>query len=108
MQNYTTNKIKVHPPLIHPKLTNIGHGNPRYNSMLVCEDSNVLIPCGSALKKVDIKNGVVVASRQIGCSQIFQIIENNLYYMVVNFEGLITLFAKNDLKPIKQFYAPGK
>lgn len=97
MQNYTTNKIKVQPPLLHPKLTNIGYGNPRYNSMLVSDYANVLLPCGSALRKIDIKNGVVVASQQIGYSQIFQIIQNDLYYMVVSFEGLITLLTKNDL-----------
>lgn len=76
MTEKSTNKttIQVQPPLILPKFTNIGYGNSRYNSMLVTSDSNVLITCGATLRKVDLKNNEILLNKQIGQSQIFNII----------------------------------
>jgi hypothetical protein len=54
MQPSSKTIITVHKPTLHPKFTNIGFGNPRYNSMLVCNDDTVLIPCGTSLRKVDL------------------------------------------------------
>lgn len=45
-------KIGVHPPKIHPKITSIGYGNPRYNSM-VSYKSGVLISSGSHLRWIN-------------------------------------------------------
>ena len=108
MQNHTVHKIQVHPPKLKPTFTNIGYGNPRYNSMVVYDPNSVLISCGSTLRRVNLKNNEVLFSKQIGSSQIFQIIENKLFVMVVNFEGLISLLRKDTLEIVKQFYAFGK
>lgn len=66
-------KIPVRPPLIRPKITNIGYGNPRYNSLLPYKNSSMLIPCGSSLRQVNLKNDEILMSKQIGHSQIFQL-----------------------------------
>ena len=77
--------------------------------MLVLPDSSALVTCGPTLRRVDIKNEAVLMSKQIGHSQIFQIMENSACVMVINFDGLITLLNKNeDLSILRQFYAIGK
>ena len=48
--------IFTFPPTLKPKFTNIGYGNPRYNSMLISHDGHPLITCGSTLRKVDLRN----------------------------------------------------
>ena len=90
-----SNKIQIAPPKLHPHFTNIGYGNPRYNSMVVCPDGSVLISCGPTLRRVDLKNDATLMSKQIGYSQIFQIIENKHLVMVINFDGLISLLDKS-------------
>jgi hypothetical protein len=70
---YPVHKILVRPPLIKPKITNIGYGNPRYNSMLSYKNSTILVPCGSSLRQVNLKNDEILLSKQVGHSQIFQI-----------------------------------
>lgn len=97
MQNHTTHTIKIHQPKLKPKFTNIGYGNPRYNSMVVYDDFSVLVSCGSTLRRVDVKNNDILFNKQIGQSQIFQIIENKEFIMIVNFEGLISLLDRNSL-----------
>lgn len=77
-------------PTLHPEFVNIGYGNPRYNSMVVCEDGNALVTCGPSLRKVDLRNDNIIWNKQIGQSQIFNIIENEKYIVTVNFEGFIT------------------
>lgn len=67
-----TYKIKVQHPTIKPKISTIGYGNPRYNSMVVYKEG-VLVSVGSHLRWVDIKNNKVLFDSQIGCCQIFQI-----------------------------------
>ena len=104
---YSKHKISVHPPKVKPKITNIGYGNPRYNSMLEYK-GNLLVPCGASLRLVDIKNDEILFSRQVGNSQIFQIEQNANYILVVNFEGLLTLLDKSSLDAKFSFYAPGK
>ena len=54
MKNHTTHTIEVHQPKLKPKFTNIGYGNPRYNSMVVYGNS-VLVSCGSTLRRVNVK-----------------------------------------------------
>lgn len=54
MQPSTKTIITVHKPILIPKFTNIGFGNPRYNSMVVCNDDSVLIPCGTSLRRVNL------------------------------------------------------
>ena len=76
--------------------------------MVVCPDASAVFSCGPTLRRVDLKNNAVMYSKQIGNSQIFQIVENNQYIMVINFEGLVSLLNKWDLKLFKQFYAGGK
>lgn len=102
-----TYKIEVHPPKIKPAFTTIGYGNPRYNSMVVYKHG-VLLTVGSRLRWVDIKNSQVLYDEQIGCCQIFQLMENTSHILVVNFDGLITLLSKEDLSLVHQFSAPGK
>lgn len=63
-------KIGVHPPKIHPKITSIGYGNPRYNSM-VSYKSGILISSGSHLRWVNFAQDKVLMDRQIGYCQIF-------------------------------------
>jgi hypothetical protein len=70
--SYPTQRIKVQRPLISPKITAIGYGNPRYNSMLSYKNG-VLVTVGSHLRWVDIENNAVLFDKQIGCSQIFQL-----------------------------------
>ena len=65
-------KIEVRPPILKPNFINIGYGNPRYNSMLTYKE-NILIPCGSSLRLVNLKNDEILMSKQIGHSQIFQL-----------------------------------
>lgn len=77
--------VKVQPPKLHPKFTNIGFGNPRYNSMLICADGHVLVTCGCTLRKVDLRNNEILLNKQIGQSQIFNIIENSEYIVVINY-----------------------
>jgi hypothetical protein len=74
MQPANKTTISVHPSSLHPKFTNIGYGNPRYNSLIVCSDDSVIIPCGSTLRKVDLINNQILFNKQIGISQIFQIL----------------------------------
>jgi hypothetical protein len=64
-QNIVREKIKVHPPKISPKITSIGYGNPRYNSMVVYDD-NVIVSCGSSLRLVDLRNDKILYNAQIG------------------------------------------
>ncbi len=47
-------QITVHPPKIQPKITTVGYGNPRYNTMLVYQEG-VLISVGSHLRLVNLK-----------------------------------------------------
>jgi hypothetical protein len=89
-------KIKVQRPKINPKITAIGYGNPRYNSMLAYKNG-VLLTVGSHLRWVDVQNNAVLFDRQIGCSQIFQLMSNSNYIMVVNFDGLISLLNTDTL-----------
>lgn len=73
MQNTVpTYKIKVQPPKINPKITAIGFGNPRYNSMIPYKQGT-LLTVGSHLRWVDIQKNQVLWDQQIGCCQIFQI-----------------------------------
>ena len=100
-------KITVHQPLIHPRITPIGYGNPRYISMLTHGDG-VLLPVGSTLRWVDIVHNKVLHQQQVGHCQIYQIMGNQQWVMVVNFDGLITFLDKQELKSRHQFYAKGK
>jgi hypothetical protein len=100
-------RIQVQRPTINPKITGIGYGNPRYNSMLAYKHG-VLVTVGSHLRWVDIENDAVLFDQQIGCSQIFQLMENRKYILLVNFDGLITLLNRESLFIEHQFYAPGK
>lgn len=86
-------KITVHQPKINPKVTSIGYGNPRYNSMLAYK-GGALLTVGSHLRWVDIKKRQVLRDLQIGSCQIFQVIENAKYILAVNFDGLLTLLLK--------------
>ena len=78
-------KINIHPPTLKLKFTNIGYGNPRYNSMLICEDNHPLVTCGPTLRKVDLRNNEILLNKQIGTSQIFNIIQNQDVIVVINF-----------------------
>jgi len=96
MQNTVPSfKIKVHPPKISPKITVIGFGNPRYNSMIPYKQG-VLLTVGAHLRWVNIQRNEVLMDKQIGCCQIFQVMENSKYIMTVNFDGLITLLNKDN------------
>jgi hypothetical protein len=53
MSNATSQRIRVQRPLINPKITAIGYGNPRYNSMLAYK-SGVLLTVGSHIRYVDL------------------------------------------------------
>jgi hypothetical protein len=100
-------RIQVQRPIISPKITGIGYGNPRYNSMLAYKNG-VLVTVGSHLRWVDIETNAVLFDQQIGCSQIFQLMENSKYILLVNFDGLISLISRDNLHIEHQFYAPGK
>ena len=100
-------RITVQRPLIHPTFTAIGYGNPRYNSLVPYKEG-VLVTVGTHLRWVDIQNNKVLYDKQIGCSQIFQLMDNSKYILTVNFDGLISLFNKENLELKHQFYAPGK
>lgn len=63
-------RIKVQQPKLKPKVTTVGFGNPRYNSMVVYQQG-VLICCGCHLRLVDLKHNKVIQDQQIGCCQIF-------------------------------------
>lgn len=76
--------------------------------MLICEDGHVLVTCGSTLRKVDLRNNEILLNKQIGQSQIFNIIENKEYIVVINYEGLISLLEKKSYEMVRQFYASGK
>jgi hypothetical protein len=76
--------LKVERPTISPKITPIGYGNPRYNSML-CHKNGVLVTVGSHLRWVNLEKNQILYDQQIGNSQIFQLLENSTYFMVVNF-----------------------
>ena len=89
-------KIGVHPPKLRPKISSIGYGNPRYNSMVVYK-SGVFLSSGCHLRLVDLVKGEVLWDRQIGWCQIFQIQENSTYILVINYDGLITLLSKDSL-----------
>ena len=105
--NPVTHKIGIHPPKIQPKITSIGYGNPRYNSMVVHKEG-ILLSAGSHLRLVNLRKGTIDYDRQIGCCQIFQIQENNQYILVINYDGLITLLDRETLELEHQFYAVGK
>ena len=89
-------KIGVHPPKIHPKVTSVGYGNPRYNSMVLYKEG-VLICSGTHFRYVNIAENKVILDQQIGCSMIFEIQENNKHILVVNYQGLVTLLEKDKL-----------
>lgn len=108
MQPANKTTVRVHEPLLKPKFTNIGYGNPRYNSMVICPDENLLLPCGSSLRTFDIVHNKIILDKQVGHSQIFQLLENKDYVMIVNFEGLVSLLDKNNLEIRKQFRIGGK
>ncbi len=71
-ESYTTSKITVQRPKLNPKITPVGYGNPRYNSM-VAYKNGVLVTVGSHVRWVDIQNNKVLFDKQIGCSQIYQL-----------------------------------
>lgn len=96
-ESYSVHKIPIRPPVLTPLITNIGYGNPRYNSMLAYKNSTILVPCGSSLRQVDLKNDEILMTKQIGHSQIFQLAENTKYILVINFEGLLTFLHKESL-----------
>lgn len=75
---------------------------------MIAYKNGVLLTVGSHLRWVDIENNAVLYDQQIGCSQIFQLMENSKYILAVNFDGLITLLNRNALAIEHQFYAPGK
>jgi hypothetical protein len=68
----------------------------------------VLVTVGSHVRWVDIENNTVLFDKQIGCCQVFQLMENSKYILVINFDGLISLLDKENLELKHQFYAPGK
>lgn len=76
--------------------------------MVVCPDDSVLISCGATMRRVDLVKNQVLYNKQIGWSQIFQIMENERWIMVINFDGLISLLHKETFEMEKQFYAGGK
>lgn len=47
--------------------------------------NGVLVTVGSHLRWVDLENDKILYDHQIGNSQIFQLLENSTYFMVVNF-----------------------
>lgn len=106
-QEVQKHKIGVHPPKIHPKMTSVGYGNPRYNS-IVPYSSGVLICSGSHLRLLDFPKDQVLLDKQIGYCQIFEIMQNKQYILVINYDGLITILDKGTLNQSHQFYAPGK
>ena len=97
----------MHPPKIQPKKTAVGYGNPRYNTMVVYKEG-VLISVGSHLRWVNLRLNKILFDQQIGCCQIFQIMENSKYILVVNFDGLITFLHKETLQLAHQIRGPGK
>lgn len=97
MQPANKTIVQVHQPKLKPSFTNIGYGNPRYNSMVVCPDDSVIISCGASLRRVDLLKNEVLFNKQVGYSQIFQIMANEKWIMIVNFEGLVSLLNKNTL-----------
>jgi hypothetical protein len=85
--------ISIHPPKIKPKVTSIGYGNPRYNSMLVYKQS-VLLTSGCHVRLMNLVENKVEYDLQVGCCQIFQLQENSKYILVINYDGLITFLDK--------------
>jgi hypothetical protein len=75
---------------------------------MITYKNGILLTSGAMLRWADIKNNQVLFNKQIGCCQIFQILQNKRYVLTVNFDGYITLLNKNDLEIVHQFYAPGK
>lgn len=63
-------RIGVHPPKLHPKVTTVGFGNPRYNSIVI-HKQGALICSGCHLRLVDILHNKVLMDKQIGYCQIF-------------------------------------
>ncbi len=47
------NKIRVQRPKLNPKITAVGYGNPRYNS-IVAYKKGVLVTVGAHLRWVDV------------------------------------------------------
>lgn len=74
----------------------------------MCDDDTVIIPCGSTLRKVDIEKNEVLINTQIGHSQIFQILGNKQFVMVVNFDGIMSLIDWNNFEVVKQIQVGGK
>ena len=54
------------------------------------------------------EENVVVWERQIGCCQIFEIMGNEKYVVVVNYDGRVTILDKGSRDEVRWFYAPGK
>ena len=75
---------------------------------MLSHKNGVLVTVGSHLRWVDLEKNTIIYDQQIGNSQIFQLLENSTYFMVVNFEGLVSLLLKDSFEIKHQFYLPGK
>lgn len=52
---------------------------------MLCHKNGVLATVGSHLRWVNLEKNEILYDQQIGNSQIFQLLENSTYFMVVNF-----------------------